>query len=126
MVEVKFSKGIPALTDIKFGCLPTIIGSMPHTDPAGACSQIIHYLKDIPAWPQLPKRSFRENMYAQYSEGFPGTVVTDDKIYVDRTQNLDPALEALYAAYLENDGAKYAISSDYAAGLHYFLNLEDL
>ena len=58
----------------EFNCLPTMIGSMPHTDPAEACAVVSRYLKDIPAWPQLPQRSFKENMYAQYSEGFPGIV----------------------------------------------------
>jgi methionine synthase II (cobalamin-independent) len=111
---------------IEFGCLPTIIGSMPHTDPAEACALVSRYLKDIPAWPQLPKRSFKENMYAQYSQGFPGVVVTDDKVYIDRAQDLDKPLEQLYAAYLENDVGKYPISPDYAAGLHSFLGLTNL
>ena len=111
---------------IEFGCLPTIIGSMPHTDPQAACSQISHYLKDIPAWPQLPKRSFLENMYVQFSQGFPGVVVKEDRIYIDRSQDLDKPLEQLYAAYLENDFDKYPISPDYAAGLHSFLALKEL
>jgi methionine synthase II (cobalamin-independent) len=111
---------------IEFGCLPTIIGSMPHTDPSEACSQVIHYLKEIPAWPQLPKRSFLENMYVQFSQGFPGAIIEDERIYIDRSQDLDKPLEQLYAAYLENDIDKYAISSDYAAGLHSFLALENL
>jgi len=111
---------------VEFNCLPTIIGSMPHTDPQDACAQIDHYLKDIPAWPQLPRRSFRENMYAQYSQGFPGVVVEENekKIYVDRSREPE-ALERLYAAYLENDSARYAISPEYAAGLHRFLSLTD-
>jgi len=111
---------------IEFGCLPTIIGSMPHTDPQVACSQISHYLKDIPAWPQLPKRSFLENMYVQFSQGFPGVVVKEDRIYIDRSQDLDKPLEQLYAAYLDNDIDKYPTSPDYAAGLHRFLALENL
>jgi len=111
---------------IEFGCLPTIIGSMPHTDPSEACSQVIHYLKEIPAWPQLPKRSFLENMYVQFSQGFPGAVVKEDSIYIDRSQDLDKPLERLYAAYLGNDIDKYPISSDYAAGLHSFLALKNL
>ncbi len=111
---------------LEFGCLPTIIGSMPHTDPEAACSDIAHYLKDIPAWPQLPKRSFLENMYAQFSQGFPGVVVEENRIYVDRSQDLDKPLEELYAAYLENNIDKYPISPDYAAGLHHFLALKNL
>jgi methionine synthase II (cobalamin-independent) len=114
------------MPDVKFGCLPTIIGSMPHTDPVEACSLVTRYLKDIPAWPQLPKRSFLENMYVQYSEGFPGVVVEEDRIYIDRSQDLDKPLEQLYAAYLENDFNKYPIGQDYAAGLHAFLALENL
>jgi len=111
---------------IEFGCLPTAIGSMPHTDPVEACSQVTRYLKDIPAWPQLPNRAFLENMYAQYSQGFPGVVVKENSIYVDRSQDLDKPLEQLYAAYLENDFDKYPVSADYAAGLHAFLSLTNL
>ena len=111
---------------LEFGCLPTAIGSMPHTDPSEACSQVSHYLKDIPTWPQLPKRSFLENMYAQFSEGFPGAVVKENKIFIDRSQDLDKPLEKLYAAYLDNDVDKYPISAEYAAGLHSFLALTNL
>ena len=106
---------------IEFGCLPTIIGSMPHTDPSTACTQIVRYLKDIPAWPQLPKRSFLENMYVQFSEGFPGVAVGEGNIYVDRSKDLDRPLENLYAAYLENDVDKYPVSPEYAAGFYSFL-----
>ncbi|MFC2072983.1 methionine synthase [Chloroflexota bacterium] len=111
---------------IEFGCLPTIIGSMPHTDPSEACSLVTRYLKDIPVWPQLPNRSFLENMYVQYSQGFPGVTLKENSIYVDRSQDLNKPLEQLYAAYLESDFDKYAISPEYAAGLHTFLNLENL
>ena len=111
---------------IEFGCLPTIIGSMPHTDPVVACSQVTRYLKDIPAWPQLPKRSFQENMYAQYSQGFPGVVVTEDRIYIDCSVDLTKPLEEFYTAYLENNFDKYPISAKYAAGLHTFLSLKGL
>ena len=111
---------------VEFGCLPTVVGSMPHTDPQEACSLVSRYLKDIPAWPQLPHRSFLENMSVQYSEGFPGVTVKDGSIYIDRSQDLDKPLEKLYAAYLENDIDKYPISPEYAAGLHAFLALDYL
>ncbi len=113
---------------VEFNCLPTIIGSMPHTDPGVACSQIAHYLKDIPTWPQLPRRSFLENMYAQYSQGFPGVVVNEaeKKIYVNRNQDLTSPLEQLYSAFLEDRAVKFVISADYAAGLYRFLALDNL
>jgi methionine synthase II (cobalamin-independent) len=114
------------VTAIEFNCRPTAIGSMPQTDPEAACAQLVKYLKEIPCWPQLPRRAFRENMYAQFSQGFPGITLTGDKIFVDRTKELNKDLERLYTAYLENDFAKYAVSDDYAAGLHAFLALKNL
>lgn len=113
------------MPNLAFGCLATMIGSLPHRDPAEACSLVLHYLKDLPAWPQLPHRSFRENMYAQYSEGFPGIVIRDGRIYVDRSANLHPTLEKLYTAYLSNDFDSFPISPGYAAGLHHCLSLKD-
>ncbi len=112
--------------DTEFGCLPTVVGSMPHTDPSEACSLLNHYLKDIPVWPQLPHRSFEENMYVQFSQGFPGVVVKEDSIHVNRAQDLDKPLEQLYTAYLENDIDKYPVSPEYAAGLYRFLDLKNL
>jgi methionine synthase II (cobalamin-independent) len=99
------------------GWLPLAVGSVPYTSAGEAWSTILRHLPATPLWPQLPRRSYLENMYTQYSEGFPGIVVGDERIYVDRRQDLDPALERLYLAYLENDLAYGAISAEYAAGL---------
>ena len=114
------------MSNTEFNCLPTIIGSMPHTDPYQACSLIARYLKDIPTWPQLPRLSFMENMYVQYSERFPGVVVNDDDIYVDTSGDYTAALEELYNAYLNNDPDKYSLRSDYATGFYAFLEQTDL
>ncbi len=111
---------------VEFNCQATMIGSMPQKDPAAAYRQVLHYLRDIPAWPQLTRRSFLENLYVQFSQGFPGVVVEDDKIYVDRAQDSQKALEQLYAAYLENNIYKFPVTPDHAAGLYAFLNYTDL
>src|SRR5512136_139025 len=103
---------------IQFGCLPTMIGSMPQANPDDACSVVLRQLPAIPAWPQLPRRTAKENMYAQFSEGFPGVVVEDSRIYIDRALDLDSGLEKLYTAYAENNTSAYGISRDYAAGFH--------
>ncbi len=108
------------MVNTKFGCLPTIIGSVPHQDPVRACELVAHYLRDIPAWPQLPKRTFLENMYAQYSKGFPGLVIKGDKILVNRKQDLTKQLEQFYTDYLANDFSRYALSPEYAAGFQAF------
>ncbi len=109
------------MSNTEFNCLPTIIGSMPHTDPLKACALIARFLKDIPAWPQLPKRSFLENMYVQYSEGFPDIVVEGNRIYIDTAKDYTKPLEELYAAYLENKIDRFPISREFAAGLYAFL-----
>jgi len=59
-------------------------------------------------------------MYVQFSERFPGIRVEDERIWVDRTADLDPELEALYLAYLEDDLSYGELSTDYAAGLRTF------
>jgi methionine synthase II (cobalamin-independent) len=71
-------------------------------------------------------RSFRENMYVQFSEGFPGAVTSQDGVHVDCSPELDRPLEKLYSAYLENDVDKFPVSLDYAAGLHKFLGLKGM
>jgi methionine synthase II (cobalamin-independent) len=101
--------------------LATAIGSMPHVEPREACSLVLTNISEIPAWPQLPKKSFLENMYVQFSEGFPGVVVEGERIWVDRSKDLSKPLEQLYAAYLENNIEYGAISARYAAGFHEFL-----
>ncbi len=97
----------------------TAVGSFPHTDVEEAWQLILQHIPTIPCWPQLPRRSFLENMYVQFSERFPGVVLDfeNERIYVDRSKNLDPELEQLYLAYLENKPDFAAISPDYAQGL---------
>jgi len=106
----------------EFGCLPTAIGSMPHTDPGEACSIIMKYLPDIPIWPQLPKRSPKENMIIQFSEGFPGAVMKGDKIHVEPTANFESELEQIYIDCEQGNASTYGISTEYAAGLYAFLS----
>jgi len=102
--------------------LPTAVGSLPHKDPKEACDLVFRHLPDIPAWPQLPRRSFRENMYVQYGERFPGLVVDleQEKVFVDR-RRADDELEPLYLAYLEDQVEDWGVGPEHAAGLHAFL-----
>jgi methionine synthase II (cobalamin-independent) len=101
----------------------TAIGSMPNTDAGEALEAVLKYLPDIPVWPQLPKRSFLENMYVQYSEGFPGVVLDheNERIYIDCSASLDDQLEPLYQAHIDNDIDKYPLTGDYAAGFDKFI-----
>ncbi len=106
----------------EFGCLPTAIGSMPHVDPGEACSAVMKYLPDIPAWPQLPRRSLEEGMVAQCSEGFPGLVMEGDKARIEPSASFDSELEQIYIDCDEDSAHKYEISAKYAAGLAAFLS----
>ncbi|MFH1996427.1 MAG: hypothetical protein ABIJ27_05445 [Candidatus Omnitrophota bacterium] len=109
---------------MKFNYEATGIGSVPFKDPIHACRIILDIFKDIPFWPQLPKRSFLENMYTQYAEGFPGIVVDEEKkrIYVDEDRAADDIV-AFYERYLAKDIDSFAISRERAEGLYAFLEL---
>jgi methionine synthase II (cobalamin-independent) len=80
------------------------------------------YLPDIPAWPQLPKRSPKESMYIQFSEGFPGIAIDEDKIHIEPSSNFQAELGQIYLDCEEDNLDKYAVSAKYAAGLHTFLS----
>jgi hypothetical protein len=60
-------------------------------------------------------------MYVQFGERFPGAIIQNERIWVDRAQDLSAGLEALYAAYLEDDLSYGETSNDCAQGLHTFL-----
>jgi methionine synthase II (cobalamin-independent) len=103
--------------------LPTAVGSLPHTDPGAACDLVLKWLPHIPAWPQLPRRDARERLPAQFCGGFPGVVIEEGRVYVDRRQDLDAGLERLYASYLRRDLDSAALDADFASGLKHFLSL---
>ncbi len=97
--------------------LSVALGSVPNVNVRAAWDAVSRYFPRIPGWPQLPRRAYLENMYAQFSERFPGLILEGDHIYVDRGQDLDGGLERLYLAYLENDLEYGHIGTGYAAGL---------
>lgn len=99
-----------------------MIGSLPYTDAEAACDVVSRYLKDFPAWPQLPRRSHLENMYIQFSEGFPGITVHNGKPIVQQNSHFHEELEQLYRDHDENNYAGYAVGKDHASGLHTLVN----
>ena len=101
----------------------TLVGSFPHADSTVLCPRLARAVQ-IPAWPQLPRRTFRENMYTQYSAGLPGIVVDDarQKVTFDTSGDLSPALEEFYGRYLADDVASFALPADYAAGFYTMLD----
>lgn len=104
---------------------PTAVGSLPYKDAKTACEKILKYFKDIPFWPQLVRRSFLENMYAQYSQGVPGIVVDSEnkRVYVDTSKELSAEIERLYDRFLRDDVEYFSIGKEYAQGLYAFLEV---
>ncbi|MCM8760854.1 MAG: hypothetical protein NC933_01775, partial [Candidatus Omnitrophica bacterium] len=100
----------------------TGIGSVPFTDAEEACSLIFENFKTIPFWPQLPKRSFLESMYAQYSERLPGAVIDEvgKSIHIE-TAGVAESVEELYGNYLDGNVDFFAISEKFALGFYKFL-----
>ncbi len=109
--------------DFKPNFQTTHVGSWPHANAAEPLCRRIIDRADIPAWPQLPRLTFRENMYVQYSAGLPGLVLdpAKEKAYFDTTEDLTPELEAFYQRYLADDVDSFALRPDYAAGFYAML-----
>ena len=113
----------------KFDCLATAIGSMPHTDPDEACDLVARYLQ-IPAWPQLPRRDPKENMYLQFFDTFLGLDMeaggAGDKLSLtvdsNNQEKLARRLSELAKARQEND-IEYGrfVTPDIAQGFDAFL-----
>ncbi|HEC36227.1 MAG TPA: methionine synthase [Anaerolineae bacterium] len=101
-------------------CRATGIGSTPHTDSATAVEFVLETFAEIPFWPQLPRRAFRENMYAQFSEYLPGIRIedADERIWIDLGAGWIEEVETFYAAFLEDDPSRFPLSAEHAAGLH--------
>jgi len=101
----------------------TSIGSVPYTDPVAAVERTLRAFPALPAWPQLPNRSFLENMYVQYSEGLPCLVVDGEKgkMYFDTDRDVMAEMELFYSRLIGEGDGDFGVSPEYAAGFHCFL-----
>ncbi|MFP3976004.1 MAG: hypothetical protein ACOC6S_02435 [Chloroflexota bacterium] len=102
---------------LEANCKTTAMGIMPHTDVERALDLALSL--DIPFWPQLPKVSFYEDMYAQVSEGFPGVRIDVEGEKVDFShRDFEEDLER-YSRHIE-DPATFELSQDYSVVFHKF------
>ena len=103
--------------------LTTGIGSLPYIDAKKSVEKVLEF--DIPFWPQLPKRSFRENMYSQFSQGLPGLVIDEKKrtIHVDGSRDLSEELAGIYEAYASEDYDSFGITEEFTEGLSAFIEM---
>ena len=108
------------MTEFAPRALATGIGSMPHPDTQQAMRVMFQNFSTLPYWPQLPKRDFRENMYAQFSEDLVGIKLDTAQELLSVVINDDTLaqVEGFYARYLEENSILFAVSPDYADGLY--------
>ncbi len=81
--------GEPVLGGAIGAGMATAIGSLPHRDAQAAAALTLRCLPELPAAPQLPFRSKREGVVAQWAGAVPGVVVHDDGA-IEVTSALDP------------------------------------
>lgn len=115
------------MSQLKLGnFLPTGIGSLPHQSPQTACQLVLEHFPKVPFWPQLPQRTFLENMYVQFSSGLPAlTIDLESKtIYFDLEKDWSNELNQFLKAQSENDPTYLSLDKDHAAG--FFVMLDKL
>jgi len=105
--------------------LTTHVGSVPYQSAEGLTDTLASLL-DAPAWPQFASRTFRENMYVQFSPTLPAVVedAAKEKIYFNTRTDVSSSLEAFYTPILSDDVDAFALRQEYAAG--FFAMLETL
>lgn len=111
--------------NIKDRFFATGIGSLPFREQGEAVDFVLNNFEgNIPFWPQLPRRSFLESMHIQFSEGFPGVVLDRERKSISvntREASFIEAFERCYHALNSGELGYFAMSPDYAAGFHEFL-----
>jgi methionine synthase II (cobalamin-independent) len=99
----------------------TGVGSLPHLDPRAAVDEVLSRFREIPYWPQLPRRTPLEHMYPQFAAALPGATVLGERLTMKSGEALLPDAEAFYETFLSGDLSPFAVPAERAAGLHALL-----
>lgn len=102
----------------------TGVGSLPHRDPAKAVKAVLDRFREVPYWPQLPRRTFLESMYVQFASGLPAATVDGEKLYVESGDRMIAEAERFYERFLTDDAAPFSIPAERAAGLDALLGAD--
>ncbi len=100
--------------------MATGIGSIPYIEVSTGCRFVRENFPDIPFWPQLPRRTFLENMYVQYSKQLPGVTFEGERMFID-TKRVPDELESFYQKFLEEKLDDFALDPGYAPGFYALL-----
>ena len=103
---------------LKGRAMTTAMGILPHVDLDDALKLALSL--DIPFWPQLPHFRFKEDMYAQFAEHFPGLMIDEEKQLL-RFSN--ERFSAELDEYLLNSGdpQHFALSPEFSTAFRTFL-----
>jgi methionine synthase II (cobalamin-independent) len=107
--------------DCEVSAMVTGIGSLPFTNVDEAIDRVFAVCPEAPVWPQLPRRSFLEDMYVQCMERVPSVVIdeAENRVYVDSTSTA--GIEAFYEDVGAGRVEAFSLSEQAAPGLYRFL-----
>lgn len=102
-------------------CNTTSMGVLPHVDVKRAMEIVLSL--DIPFWPQLPLKDFKDDMWVQFSRGFPGIEIDFE------TKRVKFSTEKFYAEIEEytkkiDELSNFKIKVDESICFYEFLKLE--
>jgi hypothetical protein len=103
--------------------MATMIGSMPHRDPQEAVELVFQHLPEAPVWPELPMRSFWEDMVHAHTQGLPCLIEDPDarRCFVDTGRGCEDELASFYerslAAEQSDDLSAFALDARHASAL---------
>jgi len=100
----------------------TGVGSLPHIDPGAAVRDVLSRFREIPYWPQLPKRTPLEHMCPQFASALPGAWMSGETLFMESGEALLAGAEAFYEAFLSGALDPFAVPPERAAGLHELLH----
>jgi hypothetical protein len=105
--------------------MATGIGSVPFLDIQKTCCDIFRLFPDAPFWPQFVRRSLREDMNIQSSEGLPLLEIDHERrsLVLGQTSDKERQLISFYDHFLADDVDHFAISREFAPGLYTLLEL---
>jgi methionine synthase II (cobalamin-independent) len=102
-----------------FHFLATGVGSVPSLDVRRTCRNILERFPEMPFWPQFVRRSQVEGMHIQFSEGLPLLELDENRQnLVLSGRDRESRLVTFYEHFFAEDVDYFAVSRDYAPGLH--------
>ncbi len=102
-------------------CNSTSMGILPHVDEKKALNLALSL--DIPFWPQLPLKDFRDDMWAQFSRDFPGIIVDfeNKKVRLNKTKFYEELND--YSLKMD-DISSFEIKEEHSTTFYKFLEMD--